>query len=216
MYSQYAIFEKQSNIYISNVAMYLVLFILVQYFFILFDNWSYWSVRTYGQWFGREASRVTHSVSRLSDWSNWYARNGLQCSEERSTRLGIAILDHFRNSGILWSKSHNPGIPGLIRGLEFQLNAGIASYEERKMEARVKLVCSSDRTWTSCTHEWQCAPLCWRSGFDHRSRQTPNSLTNWANQTDNVRSLKLISWLKYCINVPHTNFTAFQQEYMIN
>jgi len=39
------------------------------------------------------------------------------------------------------------------------------------MEARVELVCSGDRTQTSCTHEWTCV-------------RAANALTNWASQTD--------------------------------
>ena len=41
--------------------------------------------------------------------------------------LVIAIPDHFRNPGISGLKARNPGIPGLIPGLEFQLNVGITS-----------------------------------------------------------------------------------------
>jgi len=40
------------------------------------------------------------------------------------------------------------------------------------MEARVELVCSGDRTWTSCTHERTCV-------------RAANALTNRASHTDN-------------------------------
>jgi len=42
------------------------------------------------------------------------------------------------------------------------------------MEARVELVCSGDRTRTSCTHERICI-------------RAANDLTNWASQTDSNR-----------------------------
>jgi hypothetical protein len=38
--------------------------------------------------------------------------------------LVIAIPDHFRNPGISGLKTRNPGIPGLIPGLEFQIYVG--------------------------------------------------------------------------------------------
>jgi len=43
------------------------------------------------------------------------------------------------------------------------------------MEARVKLVCSEDRTRTSCTHERPCGG-------------STNALTNWASQTDSIQN----------------------------
>jgi hypothetical protein len=42
----------------------------------------------------------------------------------RNVGLVIAIPDHFRNPGISGLKTRNPGIPGLIPGLEFQIYVG--------------------------------------------------------------------------------------------
>jgi len=53
-----------------------------------------------------------------------------------------------------------------------QLDTDCSSfYLRQRMEARVKLVCSRDRTRTSCTHERTCV-------------RVANALTNWASQAD--------------------------------